>query len=102
MPGHRGGGGLLQRLVGEQPVRHISQPVELDGRLAAQSRCFDERGGALPEPFPDRRNVGQQTGVGQTEARHLCQCRDTRITAQVGDVGAGEAQDGLTPVIMTL
>jgi hypothetical protein len=102
VPGHRGGGGLLQGLIGEQPVRHIGQAAELDGRLAAQSRRFDERGGALPEPFPDRCNIGQQAGIGEPEGGRFGQRGRARPTGQVVDISVGEAQDGLTPVIMTL
>jgi hypothetical protein len=102
VPGHRGGGGLLQGLIGEQPVRHISQAVKFGGGFAAQSRGFNERGGALPEPFPDGGYIGQQAGVGESEVGRLGQRGRTRRTGQVVDISTGEAQDGLTPVIMTL
>jgi phosphonate transport system permease protein len=92
--------GLLQSLVGEQPIR--CQAVKLEGCFAAQSRGFDERACAIPEQFPDRGHIGQQTQVGEPEAGHFGQCGLTRPTGQVVDISAGEAQDGLTPVIMTL
>ena len=76
-----------------------SVPIE---QVASQPYGFHQCGSALPEPGADRGHVGQQTGVGQPEVGHLRQCCDTRLTGQVVDVGAGEAQDGLTPVIMTL
>jgi hypothetical protein len=56
----------------------------------------------LGEAVPDRGHVGQQGGTAQIEPRDLGQRGDTGVTAQVGDVGAGERQEGLTPVIITL
>ena len=102
VPGHCGGGRLLQRLVGEQPLRHISQAGEFGDRLAAQSCGFDQCGGALTESLTDRGHVGQQAGIGESESSYLSQCGRTRRTGQIVDIGAGETQDGLTPVIMTL
>ena len=102
VPGHRGGGRLLQGLVGEQPLRHISQAGEFGERLAAQSCGFDQCGGALTESLTDRGHIGQQAGIGESENSDLGQRRDARRTGQIVDIGAGETQDGLTPVIMTL
>ena len=102
VPGHCGGGRLLQGLVGEQPLRHISQAGEFGERLAAQSGGFDQCGGPLTESLTDRGHVGQQAGIGESENSDLGQRRDARRTAQIVDIGAGETQDGLTPVIMTL
>jgi hypothetical protein len=50
----------------------------------------------------DRRDVGQQAGVGEPQFRDLGQRRPSGLAGQVGDVVAAEAQEGLTPVIMTL
>jgi hypothetical protein len=102
VPGHCGGGRLLQGLVGEQPLRHISQAGEFGERPAAQACGFDQCGGPLPEPFPDAGDIGQQAGVGEWTVCDLGQRRDARRAGQIVDIGAGETQDGLTPVIMTL
>jgi hypothetical protein len=102
VPGHCGGGRLLQGLVGEQPLRHISQAGEFGERLAAQACGFDQCGGALTESLTDRGHVSQQAGIGKSENSYLGQRRDARRTGQIVDIGAGETQDGLTPVIMTL
>ena len=102
VPGDGGGRGLLQGLVGEQPVGYLSQTGELAQRPATQSRGLDKGGGALPEPLPNRGHIGEQAGIREAVAGHLGQRRRTHPAGQVVDIGAGEAQDGLTPVIMTL
>lgn len=102
VPGNGGGRGLLKGFVGEQPVRHPSQSGELAQRPATQSRGLDKGDGALPEPLPNRGHVGQQASIHEGVAGHLGQGRRTHPAGQVVDIGAGEAQDGLTPVIMTL
>jgi len=102
MPRHNSCGGLLQRLISEQPVRHIGQRGEFHYRPAAQTNGLDKRGGSLPEPLAQRRHVSQQARVGEPESGHLGQRLGPRRTGQVVDIGASEAQDGLTPVIITL
>jgi len=100
--GHLRRGGLLQRFVGEQPARHVGEPGQLDRRLAAQQRRLDQGGGPLGEPGPDGGDVSDPVGVSQRVAVDLGQRGDPRIAGQIGDVGARERQEGLTPVIMTL
>ena len=70
------------------------------GRAATEADGFDQHRGPVPEPRPGGGDVGHQ--VGQREARDLGQSCRPGVAGQVGDVGAGEAQEGLTPVIMTL
>jgi hypothetical protein len=102
MPRHNGGGGLLQRFISEQPVRHVGQRGELHHRPAAQTNGLDKSGGSLPEPLAERGHVSQQARVGELESGHFSQRLGPRRTGQVVDIGASEAQDGLTPVIITL
>jgi hypothetical protein len=102
VPGDGRGGGLLQRLVGEQPPGHVSQLAELGDGLAAQQGGLDQGNRTLAEPGADGGDIGQPAGVGQGVAGNLGQRRRTGVTAEVGDVVAPEGQDGLTPVIMTL
>jgi hypothetical protein len=100
MPGHRRRGGLLQCLVGEQPLRDVGEPGELGGGLAAQQRGFDQHRGALAESPADGRHVDEP--VGQRVTRDLVQRGAAGVAGQIGDVGGRESQDGLTPVIITL
>jgi hypothetical protein len=102
MPGDGRRGGLLQRVVGEQPPGHVGQLAELGERLAAQQGRLDQGDRTLGEPGTDGGDIGQPAGVGQRVAGNLGQRRSTGVTAEVGDVVAPEGQDGLTPVIMTL
>ena len=99
---HRRGGGLLQRLVGEQPAGHVGEPGELHRGPAPQQGGLHQRGGALAEAIPDRGDVGEPAGLGQRVAGDLAQRGGAGVTGQVGDVGAPERQDGLTPVSITL
>lgn len=100
--GDRGGGGLLQCLVGEQPARDLSKPGELADGFAAQQRGFDQSGGVAGEPLPDGGDIGNPACVGQREPGNLGQRCRPGIAGQVGDIGPGKAQVGLTPVIITL
>jgi len=96
---HRGSGGLLQCLVGEQPARRLG---DLAGGTPAQQCGLDQGGGALTEACAYRVDVTDPGPVVEGEPVDLGQCGRTRITGEVGDVGQGEIQDGLTPVIITL
>ncbi len=102
VPGDRSCGGLLERLVGEQPARDVGQAGELGGGFAAQPGGLDQRGGAVAEPAANGGDVGQQGGLGEVIPRDLGQRGGPVLAGQVGDVGGGEAQEGLTPVIITL
>ena len=50
----------------------------------------------------DSGDVGDAARVGQGEAGHLGERSRTLIAGQIVDIGSGERQDGLTPVIITL
>ncbi|BBX03476.1 hypothetical protein MMOR_44120 [Mycolicibacterium moriokaense] len=56
---------LLQRLVGEQPVRGI---VELRRGFAAQNRCLHQDRRPVAETLTDRSDVGDQSGRLQAQA----------------------------------
>ena len=56
----------------------------------------------LTEASADRRDVGQQAGVGEPVPRDLGQRGGPGVAGQVGDIGTVEAQEGLTPVSITL
>lgn len=99
MARHRDGGGLLQCFVGEQPPRRIG---ELRGGAPSQQGRLDEGGGVIAETRANRVDVGDAGAVVEGEAVDLGQCVGARVTGEVRDVGGGEDQDGLTPVIITL
>ena len=101
MPGHRGGGGLLEGLVGEQPFCDVDAG-ELGYCFAAQQCCLDQCGGVLTVCPADSGDVGDAARVGQGEAGHLGERSRTLVAGQIVDIGSGERQDGLTPVIITL
>ena len=96
---HRFGGGLLQRLVDEQPVVGACQ---LRRRLAAQHRRLHEHDGAISETLTRRSDVGDEGGIGEPEASDLTQRLRACFAAQIGDVVEAEIYDGLTPVTITL
>ena len=97
--GDRFGGGLLQRLVGEQPSRRV---VEFRRRPAPQQRRLHQHGGVVTETLTRRGDVGDQRGVGQPEVGDFAQRPLSRVAAQICDVVEAELYDGLTPVTMTL
>ena len=109
--GHRRGGGLLQRLVGEQPAGD-SQLPELVGGAAAQQRRFHQHRRPVAESDARCGDIDNPGGVRQLEFGDLRQRRGTRFRLQVTDVVRAEAQaaaasevaaqDGLIPVIITL
>jgi len=103
--GHGRRGGLLQRLVGEQPAGNPQLP-QLFGGTAAQQRRLDQHRRPLAESGPHRGDIGNPGTVGQLESGDRRQRVGTRFRAQVRDVARAEAQartqDGLVPVIMTL
>ena len=109
---HRRRGGLLQRFVGEEPTRHPgtrAQVVQFRRGPAAQQRRLHQHRRPVTEPRPHRGDIGDPGGVGQLEFSDRSQRRGTRFRPQVPDVGRAEfetseaaAQDGLTPVIITL
>jgi hypothetical protein len=103
--GHARGGCLLQRLVGKQPTGdpQLPQPAR---RAAAQQRRLHQHGGPITEPGAHRGDIGDPGGVGQFEFGDRRERRGTRFRPQVTNVGRAEAQpraqNGLTPVIITL
>jgi hypothetical protein len=106
--GHGRRGGLLQRLVGEQPVGHAELP-ELLGGSAAQQRRLDQHRGPVAEPGARRGDIGNPGRVRQLEFSDRGERRGARFRPQVTDVVGAEAQptktraqEGLTPVIITL
>jgi hypothetical protein len=100
--GDDGGGGLLQGFVGEQPAGDISQAVELRGGLTPQQGGLDQSGGMAGEPFAEGGDVGYPAGIGEAEPRRLGQGGCSGVAGQIRDIGGGERQEGLTPVIITL
>lgn len=99
MPRHRFGGGLLQRLVGEQPVPGAG---EFGRGLAPQHRRFHQHRGVHTETFTRPSDIGDQGGIGQRARGDLAQRLRSGAAAQVTDVLEAELQDGLTPVTITL
>jgi len=93
------GGGLLQRLVGEQPSRCV---VEFGCGPSPQQCGLHQNGGTITETRTRRRNVGNPRLVAQPKGVDLDQVPRARGGAQVGDVVNPEGYDGLTPVTMTL
>jgi hypothetical protein len=93
------GCGLLQRLVGEEPIRWVG---EFDCRLSPQQGCLHQHRGTLTETVTRRGDVGEQRGVCEPKPVDLVQVPRTRVGPQVGDIVEAERYDGLTPVTMTL
>jgi hypothetical protein len=54
------------------------------------------------EAIADGGDVGESAGLGKPEAGDLGERGRPGGAGQVSDVGAGETQEGLTPVIITL
>ena len=92
-------GGLLQRLVGEQPPRRIG---EFGCGLSPQQRRLHQDGGTVTETVTHRGNVGNPRCIGEPKPVDLAQIPRARVGAQVADVVETEGYDGLTPVTMTL
>ena len=99
MRGDGFGGGLLERLIGEEPTRWIG---ELRRGPTPQQRRLHQRGGALTERCSCRSDIGDQRGIGQPVAVDHAQRPLPRLATQIGDVVKAEIYDGLTPVTMTL
>jgi hypothetical protein len=76
----RTGGGLLQRLVGEQPAAGVG---EFRGRLAAQQRGFDQGGRSGSVAGARRADVGEP--VGQRQRRNIGQSSAAQLRPQVTD-----------------
>ena len=93
------GGGLLERLVGEQPARRVR---EFRCGLAPQECRLHQDGGVVTEGCSRRSDVGDQRGVGQPIACDFAQRALPRLAPQIGDVIQTKRYDGLTPVTMTL
>jgi hypothetical protein len=107
--GHRRRGRLLQRLVGEQPVRHRrirAQLAQLVGSAPAQQRRLHQHRRPIGESGTHGGDVGNPGAVRQLEVSDGGKRRGTRFRPQVTDVVGAEAQadtqEGLTPVIITL
>jgi len=93
------GGGLLQRLIGEQPPRRVS---EFGCGPSPQQRGLHQDGGTVTKTVTRCGDISNEGLVGQPKAVDLGQVSRARVGAQVGDVGSAEGYDGLTPVTMTL
>ena len=78
--GHRLGGGLLQRLVGEQPRTRVG---ELGCRLAPKQRRLHQYGRPVAESRSRRSDIGDQRGVGQPVVGDLAQ----RLRPGLADAG---------------
>ena len=94
MAGNRARGGLLQRLVGEEPAVGIG---ELARRLAPQQRGLHEHCDPLTESCPYRSDVGDPRGIGEPVAGHLVEGQPTVLAAEIGDVVDAERYDGVVP-----
>jgi hypothetical protein len=99
MHGDRFGGGLLQRLVGEQPSRRVG---EFRQRPAPQLRRLHQRSGVVTETPTRRSDIGYQRLVRQRIVGGLAQRPLSCVATQVCDVVKAKSYDGLTPVIITL
>ena len=102
MLGDRLGGGLLQCVVGEQPVRRVG---ELGRRPAAQQHRLHQNRRAVTELPSYRSDVGDPGRIRQPVAVDIAQRLRSRLAAQIGDGFEAESEaiyDGLTPVSMTL
>ena len=92
-------GGLLQRLVGEQPscrVRKLRRSPAPQLRRLNQHRCV------VAETRTRRSDIGDQRLIGEAIIGDLTQRPLSRVAAQICDVVKPEGYDGLTPVIITL
>ena len=100
MLGHRLRSGLLQRVVGEQPVRRVG---EFGCRSAAQQHRLNQSR-RVPAELPSYRgDVGNPGRISQPVAIDIAQrLARFRLAAQIGDGIQSEIYDGLTPVSMTL
>jgi len=76
-------GGLLQRLVGEQPRRGVG---ELGRRLTAEQHRLDQYGRPVTETRTRRGDVGNPRGFGQPVACDLAQRARAFVAAQICDV----------------
>ena len=92
-------GGLLQRVIGEQPVRRV---VEFGRGAAPQQHRLDEHRRPFTESRSYRVDVGNPRGVAQLVAIDVAERLRSRLAAQIADRVDGEIYDGLTPVTMTL
>lgn len=99
MLGHRLRGGLLQRIVGEQPIPRVG---ELGRRSAAQKRCLDQDRCTVTELPSYRGDVGDARRVCQFMARDLAERLGSGLATQIGDRVEIELYDGFTPVSITL
>ncbi|SHP64587.1 Uncharacterised protein [Mycobacteroides abscessus subsp. abscessus] len=105
MSGHRGRGGLLQGVIGEQPVVNAAQ---LGCRLAAQLHRLRQNCCVITEFVAQGRRVGHQGARRERIRGGPGQVCGARLRRQVCDVGEiehrqlSEDQDGLIPVIITL
>lgn len=103
---HRCGTGLLQRLIGVEPLRRSGQLGQLGRRPPAQQGGLDQCRCPIAETAPQCGNVGEARDVGQRKRRDLGQVgvagRRTQVTDVVGSEAEAGTQDGLTPVIITL
>lgn len=97
--GHRRCGGLLQRLIGEQPARRV---VELGDGPSAQLDRLDQYRRPVTELCSESGDIADQTGIGQLTSGHLVQRLQACLRPQICDIGSTENYDGLTPVTMTL
>ena len=102
MLGDRLGGGLLQCLVGEQPVRRVG---ELGRRPAAQQHRLHQNRRVVTELPSYRSDVGDPGRIRQPVAVDIAQ----RLRSRLGSADRRRlvlkepnVYDGLTPVTMTL
>jgi hypothetical protein len=97
--GHRLCGGLLQRVIGQQPVRGVG---EFGSRPSAQQDRLHKSGRVLAELRSYRTDVGDAARIGQPVAVDIAQRLRSGVAVQIGDGIKAEIYDGLTPVTMTL
>ena len=97
--GYGFGGGLLQRLVGEQPIRWVGEL-----RPAFRRNSVVSTSTAARSPKDARAEAMSATSVVSVSriAGDLAQRALPRLATQIGDVVEAESYDGLTPVTMTL
>jgi hypothetical protein len=99
MLSHRLRGGLLQGVIGEQPVFRV---VEFRGRTSAQQRGLDQYRRTVAELPSYGGDVGNTGRFGQPVAVDVAERLRSGLAAQIGDRVEVELYDGLTPVTMTL
>jgi hypothetical protein len=92
-------GGLLQRVIGEQPSRRV---LEFRGRAPAQQRGLDEHRCPVTESRSDSGNVGDARRIRQFMTRNIAERCGPGLATQIADRVEVELYDGLTPVTMTL